>query len=87
MERVLEDAATEINAECLGAGTVWFGTPYPATVIDVNLARAVETWHATEAAGGILVLGTEGIPVRLAADTWNRHANRLVPFKTVWGMA
>jgi hypothetical protein len=86
MERVLETAALEIDAE-LGRYGV-FGSPYPSLVVQVNLERAVEHWQQQEAAFGIIGLGgAEGFSVRTARDTWDRHAHKLAPLKDTWGIA
>jgi hypothetical protein len=55
MERVLETAAYEIDAEIGRTGA--FGTPYPPMVVQVNLERAVEHWSQQESAFGIIGLG------------------------------
>lgn len=57
-----------------------------ALAAQVNLERAVEHWHARAVAFGIVGLETEA-PVRLARDTWERHANKLAPLKQTWGFA
>lgn len=86
MERVLTSAALEIDAE-LGRGGS-FGTPYPSLVVQVNLERAVEHWQQQEAAFGIIGLGgAEGFSVRVARDSWDRHAHKLAPLKDEWGIA
>lgn len=95
MVRVLDAAASEIDFECFGgtvdggtpipAGT--FGTAPPALVVEVNLERAVEHWQQQEAAFGILGLGGDAIPVTTARDSWGRHAHKLAPYKSSWGMA
>jgi hypothetical protein len=86
MERVLETAAYEIDAEIGRTGA--FGTPYPPMVVQVNLERAVEHWSQQESAFGIIGLGgAEGFTVRAARDTWDRHAHKLAPLKDSWGIA
>lgn len=52
----------------------------------VNLERAAEHWHQRQVSFGIIGLDTEG-PVRLARDTWDRHAHKLAPLKASWGLA
>lgn len=86
LDQVLEAAAFEINAYCFGTGTVEFGTPYPELVIEVNLERAAEHWQQREASFGIVGLGGE-IPMRLARDTFDRHAEKLSPLRESWGIA
>lgn len=87
MEQVLDSAAYEINSECNGDGTVFFGTPYPPLAVEVNLERAVEHWQQRQSAFGILGLGSEAGGIHTATDSWSRHANKLVPIKTTWGLA
>ena len=82
----LEAAWYEINSECLGTGTVEFGTPYPALAVEVNIERAVEHWQQRESPFGILGLGGE-VPVRASRDSWDRHAHKLSPLKESWGIA
>lgn len=86
MERVLETAALEIDAELGRTGS--FGTPYPSLVVQVNLERAVEHWQQQEAAFGIIGLGgVDSVAVHTARDTWDRHAHKLAPLKDSWGLA
>ena len=87
LEECLNAAAFEINAECLGAGTVFFGTPYPDLVVTTNVDRAREHWAQREISFGILSLGADTIPVATARDSWERHAKKLAPLKADWGLA
>jgi hypothetical protein len=87
LDLCIESAWYEINDECFGDGTVAFGTPYPALAVEVNLERAVEHWQQREAAFGIIGLGADIVPVTTARDSWGRHAHKLQPLKTVWGIA
>lgn len=57
-----------------------------ALAAQVNLERAVEHWHQRRVSFGVLGLDTEA-PVRLARDTWDRHAHKLSPLKQSWGVA
>ncbi len=86
MDICLDAAAYEINSECNGSGTIDFGTPYPAIAQQVNIERAVEHWQQAESPFGLIGLGTEAI-VHTAKDSWDRHANKLAPLKTTWGIA
>ena len=86
MEICLDPAANEINSECNGAGTVDFGTPYPAIAVQVNLDRAVEHWQQSESPFGIIGLGAETLAVT-SKDSWDRHRFKLVPLKSTWGVA
>lgn len=57
-----------------------------ALVTEVNLERAVEHWQQQESPFGIIGLG-QAVPTVTAKDTWDRHANKLVPLKRTWGVA
>lgn len=83
LQRVLEAAALEIDAE-LGR-TEPFDSP-PALVAEVNLERAVEHWQQSQSPFAVLGLGGEQ-PITVARDTWDRHAHKLAPLKTSWGLA
>jgi hypothetical protein len=95
MQRVLDSAAIEIDFECFGgsvdpvAGTISpagsFGTPYPALAVEVNLERAVEHWRQQESPFGVIGLN-ETVPIMTARDSWDRHANKLAPLKSSWGI-
>jgi len=82
MARVLDVAAAEIDAE-LGTS---FGTPYPALVVEVNLERAVEHWQQQESPFGVIGLG-DAVPTMTARDSWDRHAHKLAPLKSTWGIS
>lgn len=85
MQRVLDAAAAEIDAEIgtsyIGGTTV--GTP--ALLVEVNLERAVEHWQQQESAFGIIGMA-EQIPTMTARDSWDRHAHKLAPLKQTWGI-
>lgn len=89
LAEVLDAAAGEIDSE-LGL----FETDAVALTEDwqlalaaqVNLERAAEHWHQRQVAFGIIGLDAEG-PIRLARDTWDRHAHKLAPLKESWGLA
>ena len=87
MQRVLDAATYEINSECNGSGTAFFGTPYPDLVIEVCLERAIEHWQQSKSPFGILGLGGDAIPVTTARDSWGRHKHKLAPLKDDWGIA
>lgn len=57
-----------------------------ALAAQVQLERAMEHWKQRQVSFGILGLDAEG-PVRLARDTWERHAHKLAPLKHSWGVA
>ncbi len=86
MEICLDAATYVINSECLGAGTVFFGTPYPALATLVCLDVAVEFWQQSESPFGLIGLGAETLAVT-SKDTWDRHRYKLSPLKSTWGVA
>lgn len=85
VERVLDAAAYEINQECLGAGTEFFGTPYPALAVEVNLQRAADLWYDEAAKNGWIGFGEAG-PVRSSLNSWEHYAFKLAPLKETWGI-
>jgi hypothetical protein len=86
LDTALEAAWYEINSECNGSGTVEFGTPYPALAVEVNLDRAVEHWKQNQSPFGIVGLGADTIPMAVARDSWERHAQKLAPLRD-WSKA
>jgi hypothetical protein len=84
LERVLAAAATEIDAE-LGRKSP-FDSP-PALAVQVNLDRAVEHWAQAQSPFGLIGMQGENLPAFAREDTWRRHAAKLVPLKTEWGLA
>lgn len=89
MERVLDAAAGEIDAEAgITVDTELAGWQI-ALATEVNLERAVEHWQQQEAAFGLLGMGSEfgGTTERIARDSWDRHAHKLAPLKQSWGIA
>lgn len=88
MDRVLIVAAGEINAEIdLAADADALAGWQLALAAEVNLERAVEHWQQMESPFGIIGLGAEFGGTHTATDSWNRHANKLAPLKSSWGMA
>ena len=57
-----------------------------ALAAQVNLERAAEHWKQRQVTFGLIGLDTD-LPVRLARDTWERHAHKLAPLKRQWGIA
>jgi hypothetical protein len=86
--RVLIASAGEINSEIgLDSETGLAGWQL-SLAQEVNLERAVEHWQQQEAAFGIIGLGgVESVAVHTARDSWDRHAHKLAPLKTTWGIA
>jgi len=87
MERVLLAAAGEINAEMDRADDDDDLAGWQLSLAtEVNLERAVEHWRQQEAPFGVIGLGGE-LPTHLGRDSWERHALKLAPLKTQWGVA
>lgn len=87
MDRVLETAAGEINAEIgLEEDSSLSGWQLQLCA-EVNLERAVEHWRQMEAPFGIVGLGPELGSTFTAKDSWDRHAHKLAPLKETWGLA
>lgn len=87
LTRVLLAATGEIDleiglAEDDDALTGW----QLALATEVCLERAVEHWKQQQIAFGIVGLG-DGTQLYAARDSWDRHALKLAPLKTVWGLA
>lgn len=86
-ERVLVAAAGEINSEIdLADGEALAGWQV-ALAAEVNLERAVEHWRQQEAPFGLIGLGAEMGGAFASTDTWGRHAHKLAPLKSQWGIA
>jgi hypothetical protein len=88
MARVLSTAAGEIDAE------IDRSDDDPALAgwqldlaAEVNLERGVEHWRQQESPFGLIGLGAELGPTHTARDSWERHAFKLAPLKTHWGLA
>ena len=88
MERVLDVAAGEIDSEIDRADTDPDLADWQlALAAEVNIERAVEHWRQQESPFGILGLGAETGATHTAGDSWKRHALKLGPLKTQWGLA
>ena len=89
LEAVLNAAAGEIDSE-LGLfedDAVALSEDWQlALAAQVQLERAMEHWKQQQMSFGILGLDAEG-PIRLARDTFERHAMKLAPLKQSWGLA
>lgn len=83
LTRVLRAAADEIDAELDLIEP--FGI-VPPLVVEVSLERAREHWEQMALPFGIIGLPSEA-PIRLARDSWERHAFKLAPLKETWGIA
>jgi glutamate/tyrosine decarboxylase-like PLP-dependent enzyme len=87
MERVLDAATAEINAEIdLDADTV-LTSEQTAIAEQVCLRRAAELWFAQEVPLGVTGIGSEFGTTHLARNSWDKHAYDLAPLKSQWGLA
>lgn len=86
LARVIAAASAEIDAE-LGRGAPYSANDVPPLVAEVCLERAVEHWQQMKSPFGVIGLGVEAGPTLTATDSWNRHANKLMPYKATWGFA
>jgi hypothetical protein len=87
MQRCLDEAAQEIDWELGYTVEVPAPTPPPALVVGVNLDRAVEHWRQQYSPFGVIGIGSESEPIVTARDSWYRHARKLAPLKTTFGVA
>lgn len=87
-ERVLDQAAFEIDKELDLAATSTLDAAGLALVEEVNLQRAAELWSRGEVPLGIVGLTSEmGTPTHLSKDSWETYARMLAPLKDQWGIA
>jgi hypothetical protein len=87
MERVLLAAAGEINAEIDLTSAEGLASWQLALAQEVNLERAVEHWRQQETPFGLMVLGVDVPAERTGRNTWDRHAEKLAPLKSQYGIA
>jgi len=87
LQRVLDAAAEEIDWELGYTAASPAPTPTPNLVVEVNLERAVEHWQQGQSPFGIVGIGADTVPVVAARDSWYRHARKLAPLKTSYGIA
>lgn len=86
LQRVLDVAAGEIDSEIdLADDADALAGWQLALVEEVNLERAVEHWMQEETPFGVM-LGGE-FATHTARDSWERHAHKLAPLKSQWGLA
>jgi hypothetical protein len=86
-ERVLLAAAGEINSEIDLDDDEGLAGWQVALAQEVNLERAVEHWRQQESPFGLIGLGAELPAERTARDSWERHAHKLAPLKSKFGIA
>lgn len=88
LQRVLDVAEGEINSEIdLADDADALAGWQLALCAEVNLERAVEHWRQQESPFGMLAVGVDVPAERTAQDSWTRHANKLAPLKSQWGVA
>lgn len=86
-ERVLAAATGEIDSEInLPDDDVLSGWQV-SLATEVCLERAAELWREQEVQFGLVGVGSEFGAVRIAKDTWEKHAIKLAPLKGQWGLA
>jgi hypothetical protein len=87
-ERVLSAAAVEIDHEIDRADDADpLTADQLALVEEVNLERAVEHWRQQETPFGLVGFGADTGSAFASKDTWERHAQKLAPLKSQWGIA
>ena len=87
LERMLDMAAGEIDAELNLAADSTLSAEGLATVEQVNLQRAAELWFAQEVPLGVTGIGSEFGTTHLARNTWDKYAYQLAHLKDQWGLA
>jgi hypothetical protein len=87
MNRVLVTAAGEINSEIDLSEDDGLEPWQLKLAEEVNLERAVEHWRQQESPFGLLGIGQDAGAVYTARDSWDRHALKLAPLKSQWGLA
>jgi hypothetical protein len=87
MTRVLDAAAQEIDWELGYSAASPAPDPAPPLVVEVNLERATEHWKQSYSPFGVIAIGPETEPIVAARDSWYRHARKLAPLKTTYGVA
>lgn len=86
LDRVLNAAALEIDTEI--GRTLGFSDSEQELALaeSVNLDRAQDLWELEQVPAGIFGLDSE-TPLIVPRNSWERHAQRLAPLKTSWGLA
>jgi hypothetical protein len=87
MQRVLDEAAEEIDWELGYTPANPAPNPPPPLVVGVNLDRAVEHWRQQYSPFGVIGVGAESEPIVTARNSWYRHHLKLAPLKTHQGVA
>ena len=87
MERVLDAATGEIDAEIDLGATAVLTAEQGAIAESVCLQRAAELWHLQEVPLGIAGIGSDMGATYLASDSWKKYAIRLASLKDQQGFA
>ena len=87
LERMLDMAAGEIDAELDLAADSTLSAAGLATVEQVNLQRAAELWFAQEVPLGVTGIGSETGATYLARDSWAKYTYLLAHLKDQRGFA
>lgn len=83
-QQAIDAAAEEIDSYLGYTTEAPAPDPVPALVVTVNIDRGKE--HFRHLAFGVLNQGPETVPVLTFSNTWRRHAQKLLPLKTAWGV-
>ena len=87
LERVLDAATGEIDAEIDLSATAVLTPEQGAIAEQVCLRRAAELWFLQGAPTGIAGIGSDMGAVHLARNSWDKYAYDLAPLKSQWGIA
>ena len=89
-ERILEMAAAEIDAEIDLAEDATISAAHLNILETVNLLAAADHWAEQEIQFGLVFTGDASLgggAERIGRDVWERHALKLAPVKSQWGLA
>ena len=87
LERVLDAATGEIDAEIDLSATAVLTAEQGAIAEQVCLRRAAELWFLQEVPTGIAGIVSDMGAVHLARNSWDKYAYDLAPLKSQWGLA
>jgi hypothetical protein len=87
MDRCLDAATREIDAEINLAATSVLDSEQTAIAAQVCLQRAAELWMLQEVPLGLAGIGSELGPAHLARNSWEKYAYQLASLKDQWGLA
>lgn len=84
MLRVIQAASAQIDSYLAPAAPYF--PPYPALVVSACLDIAVDLWKQEQSPFGVVVLGGEAGIAYPTRNAWRRHAQKLLPLKTEFGV-